>query len=79
MTEKKKRLYNPGHLDHEVPDDPVELRSLVSLANGLLLGQLDEVLGGDGDGFAEHADDDGAHRNAADFDIEEDLKKLKPF
>ena len=61
-------------LDHEVPDNAVELGSLVALTDGLLLGQLDEVLGGDGNSLAEDADLNGSGRNAANFDVEEDLK-----
>ena len=61
-------------LDHEVPDNAVELGSLVALTDGLLLGQLDEVLGGDGNSLAEDADLNGSGRNAANFYVEEDLK-----
>ena len=61
-------------LDHEVPDNAVELGSLVALTDGLLLGQLDEVLGGDGNSLAEDADLNGSGRNSANFDVEEDLK-----
>ena len=62
-------------LDHEVPDDTVELGSLVALADGLGLGQLDEVLGRDGNGLSEDADHNGSDRNSADFDVEENLMR----
>ena len=51
----------------------MELGSLVALADGLRLGQLDEVLGRDGNGLAEDADLNGSNRNSADLDIEENL------
>ena len=64
-------------LDHEVPDNAVELGSLVALTDGLLLGQLDEVLGRDGNGLSEDADHNGSDRNSADFDVEENLMKIQ--
>ena len=59
-------------LEHEVPDHPVELGPLVSLALGLL-GQLYEVLHGLGHGLPEQPDLDPTGRLVADADVEPHL------
>ena len=64
-------------LDHEILDDAVELWSLVTFSNILVLGQFDEVLGGDGDGLTEDAQLNGAYRLTSNLNVEKDLKTKK--
>ena len=52
----------------------MELGSLVALANDLLLGQLDEVLGGLWDGLAEDAELNGAGRHTSNLNVKKYLK-----
>ena len=51
----------------------MELGSLVTLTRLLVLGRLDEVLGGDGNDLAEDAELDGAGRNTSNVNVKKDL------
>ena len=53
----------------------MELGSLVTLTRLLVLGRLDEVLGGDGNDLAEDAELDGAGRNTSNVNVKKDLNK----
>jgi len=61
-------------LDHEVPDDPVELAAFVPLAFGLLR-QLDEVFGRLRHGRAEHSDFHALRFFRAQLDVEPHLQR----